>query len=200
MQFYSEKPIILASKSPRRKELFSMLGVPFDVVTSNVSEHEQGLLTESFIDYAQEIAVRKGQAVAKDYPKAVVISADTVVGYGQRVFPKPKNNEEAKMFLKMLSGRTHSVVTAVAILVDGKLTSFSNVTHVTFFNLDDAIVDAYVATGDSLDKAGGYGIQSEGALFVNNIDGDYYSVMGLPIAELTRQLLSQRILFLKGGA
>lgn len=200
MQFHSEKPIILASGSPRRKELFSMLGVPFDVVTSNVIEHEQGLLTESFIDYAQDIAVRKGQAVAKDHPHAVVISADTVVGYGKRVFPKPENNEEAKMFLKMLSGRTHSVVTAVAIFVDGVQNVFSNVTKVTFFDYDETLVDAYVATGDSLDKAGGYGIQSEGALLVEKIDGDYYSVMGLPIAKLTRQLLSQRILSVKGGA
>ena len=200
MQFKANKPIILASGSPRRSELFTMLGVSFDVVTSNAVENEPELITKDFIEFAKSNAEIKASAVAKDYPNKVVIGADTIVGLGMRIFPKPKNKEEAKEFLKELSGQVHTVVTAVVVIENGELSTFANSTKVTFRELDDTLIDAYIASGDPLDKAGAYGIQSGGALFVEKIEGDYYSVVGLPIASLFEHLKALGIMSLKGGA
>ena len=185
MIFKSEKPIILASGSPRRKELLELLGVPFEIVVSNVPENEPSSELSS-VEYAQSLAITKTVTVAENYPDAVVIGADTIVALDKHIFPKPENNEEAKKFLRRLSGRTHSVITSVAISVAGKTYTFTDETKVTFIELDDALIDMYVASGDSLDKAGAYGIQSGGALFVEEIVGDYYSVMGLPISALNK--------------
>lgn len=200
MEFVANQPIILASESPRRQELLAMLGVPFEVTKSNVLENDEGIAKLSLTEYAKVLAVRKAEAVAKNYPEAAVIGADTIVGLGTRVFPKPRNIEEAKQFLQELSGKTHVVVTAVAVQVAGKTVAFAHETKATFYELDDALIDAYIATGDPLDKAGAYGIQSGGAFFVKEIQGDYYSVMGLPIAMLQRKLQALGILSLKGGA
>lgn len=199
MKFTTDQSIILASGSPRRKELFELLGVPFEIVTSNVSE--EGLSSDmEFVEYAQSLAITKAMSVAERYPDAVVIGADTIVGLGKRIFLKPQNDAEAKVFLKELSGKTHSVVTGVAISVKGRTYTFADETKVTFMELDDALIDAYVASGDPFDKAGAYGIQSGGALFVEEIKGDYYSVMGLPIAALTRHLRMLGVITLEGGA
>ena len=198
MKFSSVKPIILASTSPRRKELLEILGLPFEVVPSHVVENNSAKGIE-FVDYVRALAIAKTEAVAQNYPDAVVIGADTIVSFEKELFPKPKDNEEAKSFLRKLSGKTHSVITGVAISVGGRTYSFENTTKVTFFELDDRIIDAYVASGDPLDKAGAYGIQSGGALFVKEIKGDYYSVMGLPISALATYLRSLGILSLEGG-
>ncbi|MHA6259324.1 Maf family protein [Sporosarcina sp. CAU 1771] len=197
MKFTTQQTIVLASGSPRRKELFSTLGVPFEVVVSDMPE-DKFTSDLSFIDYAQSLAISKASAVAKKYPEAVVIGADTIVVFKDRVFPKPKNEAEAKRFLRELSGRTHSVITSVAVRSEGGMHVFSIETSVTFYTLDDALIDAYVASGDPLDKAGVYGIQSGGALLVEGIQGDYYAVMGLPLAELTRHLRHLGILLLEG--
>lgn len=199
MKFKLNKRLILASGSPRRKELLDLLGVPFTVVKSDYPEHEySGNWTP--IEYAQSLAVSKSAVVAEEYPKAVVIGADTIVVLGERLFSKPVDALEAKQFLRALSGQTHSVITSVAIIVNGELFSFSNVTEVTFYELDDKFIDMSIATGDPMDKAGAYGIQSSGALFVEQISGDYYSVMGLPIAALTKKLVELEILSVVGGA
>lgn len=199
MKFKVNKKLILASGSPRRKELLDLLDVPFTVVNSNYPEHEY-TGNESPVDYAQSLATSKSLSVAEEHSEAVVIGADTIVVLGERIFSKPVDALEAKQFLRALSGQTHSVITAVAILFDGELIAFSNVTKVTFYELTDDLIDVSVATGDPLDKAGAYGIQSSGALFVERINGDYYSVMGLPIAALTKKLLELEILSLIGGA
>lgn len=200
MNIVANKPIILASESPRRQELLSMLGVPFEVTKSNVLENEEEIASLSLTEYAKVLAVRKAEAVAENHPEAAVIGADTIVGLETKILPKPRNTEEAKRFLQKLSGQTHVVVTAVAVATAGKVVAFAHETKVAFFELDDALIDAYIATGDPLDKAGAYGIQSGGAFFVKEIQGDYYAVMGLPIAMLRRQLQSLGILSLKGGA
>lgn len=198
MKFKTNKPIILASGSPRRKELLMMLGVDFDIVTSHADENNAELLTTSFSEYALNNAMIKASAVAKDYRDAVVIGADTIVGLGKRIFPKPKNKEEAKAFLNELSGQTHTVTTAVVIIMNDEKFTFANETKVTFYELTNALIDIYIASGDSLDKAGAYGIQSGGALFVEAIEGDYYSVMGLPIAALFNLLETLGIVSLEG--
>lgn len=200
MKFVANQPIILASESPRRQELLAMLGVPFKVMGSDVLENEKEIGSLSLDDYAKVLAVRKAKAVAKRNPKVVVIGADTIVGLEERIFPKPRNSEEAKLFLQILSGQSHSVVTAVAIAIGEEVIAFTHETKVSFYELSEELIDAYIATGDSLDKAGAYGIQSGGAFFVKEIKGDYYSVMGLPIAMLARQLQLLNVLSLKGGA
>ena len=199
MQFTVKKKIVLASESPRRKELFSMLNVPFAAVKSNVTENMEGMKAEDLIDYAKKLAVDKAEAVARHHTDAVVIGADTIVGSGLQVFPKPRDADEAKRFLMSLSGKTHSVVTAVAIVAEGIRDVFAVETEVVFHELDEALIDHYIATGDPLDKAGAYGIQSGGAFFVKELKGDYYAVMGLPIGKLTRHLRSHGVLSLEGG-
>ena len=199
MNFNVKKNIILASESPRRKEILSKLGIPFDSIKSDVIENDQSRTTTNLIHYAESLAIQKAEAVARSYPNAVILGADTIVGLGTRVFPKPENASEAKSFLQQLSGKTHSVITAVAIVDDGETHVFSEEVFVTFYELEDALIDAYVKTGDSLDKAGAYGIQTQGALFVKEITGDYYAVMGLPIASLLRHLQTLGILALQGG-
>lgn len=200
MKFNVNKKIILASGSPRRKELLAMLNIPFEVVTSNIIENSEEMTTKNFVRYAESLAVKKAEAVAQLHPNTVVLGADTIVGLGTYIFTKPENEAEAKLFLQMLSGKTHSVVTSVAIIMDHEKYVFSDETKVTFYELEEALIDEYVKTGDPLDKAGGYGIQSLGALFIKEIQGDYYAVMGLPIASVLRHLRSLGVLSLQGGA
>ncbi|MFD1927296.1 Maf family protein [Sporosarcina siberiensis] len=199
MKFKVNKKLILASGSPRRKKLLDLLDVPFTVVNSNYPEHEY-TGKGSPVEYAESLATSKTLSVAEENPDAVIIGADTIVVLENRIFSKPVDALEAKQFLRALSGQSHSVITAVAIFFDGELITFSNITKVTFYELSDDLIDMSVTTGDPLDKAGAYGIQSSGALFVERINGDYYSVMGLPIAALTKKLLELEILSLVGGA
>lgn len=190
MKFVAKQPIILASESPRRKELLGKLGVPFQAMKSNVIENV-GSAPDNVHEYVIALAIQKSKAIAENHTESTVIGADTIVSLDGKIFPKPKDKTEAKQFLQMLSGQTHSVITAVAVADQGEMHSFSSETKVTFYELDDDIMNAYIETGDCFDKAGAYGIQSGGMLFVREISGDYYSVMGLPIAHLSRVL--QRI-------
>lgn len=194
MNIQSKKKILLASQSPRREELLAKIGVPFEIVTSNVVEHHQIESPSNLNRYAESLAKKKAEAVAAIHPDAVIIGADTIVGKGNQIFHKPKSQEEAKLFLQELSGETHGVITAVAIIDEGEVHVFSEEVQVTFYELEDALIDSYLDTGDYIDKAGGYGIQTEGALLVKEIKGDYYTVMGLPIASLFRHLQALSII------
>lgn len=127
-------------------------------------------------------------AVAQLHDSAIVIGSDTIVSLDGRIYPKPEDAEEAKRFLQELSNNTHTVTTGVGIYVNGEVVTFSVETKVTFRKLDMALIDAYVASGDPMDKAGAYGIQTAGALFVDKIEGDYHAVVGLPIAKLAAYL------------
>lgn len=199
MEFKVVKPVILASASPRRKEILSLLGFPFTVVPSNVSE-ELALENNDFQEYAQKLAAKKTRAVANEAPDSIVIGADTIVVHGGKLYSKPESKEQAKEFLKELSGETHTVVTGVGLFMDGILHTFALETKVTFRELDHMLIDAYVESGDPMDKAGGYGIQTAGALLVEKIDGDYYNVMGLPIAKLAEHMRELDFMVLKDGA
>lgn len=179
----AQRKVVLASQSPRRKELFAMLGIPFEVAESHVEENHEGV-RHDFAHFVEELALKKALAVLQKQPQAVVIGADTIVIHKSTIFPKPRDKAEATSFLQQLSGRTHTVYTGVAIVYDDKQYVFSNATEVTFFDLDQQSIENYVASGDPLDKAGGYGIQTAGALFVKEITGDYYAVVGLPISAL----------------
>lgn len=192
MNLTTKHNFILASESPRRKELFATLGIPFEVQPSNIDETvEEGLRPE---EIAISIAYKKTVPIIESSPNTIVIGADTIVCLGKELLTKPKNNEQAKQFLEMLSGQTHQVVTGVSIQGGGVSISFAETTLVKFYELTNEQMDAYVATGDSLDKAGGYGIQTMGGLFVEKIEGDYNNVVGLPISRLFHTLLNHRLI------
>ena len=196
MEFIAKGPIILASGSPRRQELLGNLGIPFDTMPSNVEEVVE-FVDGDFADYVQKLAVKKGAAVSELRPDAFVIAADTIVVFDGEVYPKPSSKEQAESFLRRFAGKTHSVFTGVSILGNGISNVFSVETKVTFKGLDDKLIRAYVDSGDPMDKAGGYGIQTLGALLVDKIDGDYLNVVGLPLSRLLEILREEGIVLLK---
>jgi septum formation protein len=178
--------LILASASPRRKELLEQINVAFQVSVSDVEEVMEGLTRPE--DIVVSLALQKAQDVARKFPHDAVLGADTIVTYGGSVLGKPKTKEEAYEMLRTLSGRTHEVFTGVAILCKDEQLSFFERTEVTFYELSDEEIRAYIESGEPMDKAGSYGIQGLGAMFVQKINGDYFSVVGLPIAKVYREL------------
>lgn len=176
---------ILASKSPRRQELLKLLINEFKVVVSNVDESK---IHANAYDLPLELSKTKAQTVFKDNQNDIIIAADTVVILDNIVLGKPSNEEDAKRMLKLLSNRTHDVVTGFTIISKNKVISKSVLTHVTFNYLSDNLIDDYVKTGSPLDKAGAYGIQDKEFSLVKEISGSYYNVMGLPIEELKKYL------------
>jgi len=176
----TDKRIILASLSPRRKQLMEMMGLEFDVVVSNADESASG----SGGDQAALLARRKASAVASVEKSAVVIGADTIVEIDGRLLGKPADAREAFEMLNALQGREHLVHTGVAIINDGKTKVFVETTTVHFRALNPKEIKAYIACGESFDKAGAYGIQGRGATLVERIEGDFYAVIGLPVARL----------------
>lgn len=177
---------ILASKSPRRQELLGRIVPNFEV---DVVETEELIDSTLPLDKAiEEVALQKGKAVFAKHPNDIVISADTIVALNGKIYGKPKNEADAKVMLNELSGKTHEVITGVCLMKAGKTETFSSVSNVKFLSLTNEEIDAYVATGEPLDKAGAYGIQGYGALLIDKIDGDYYTIMGLPIAKLNRKI------------
>lgn len=181
------KKLILASASPRRKELLSMLKIPFDIVTSEVEEVMDQFLQPS--ELVMKLAEEKANDVSKKFPDAVVIGADTIVTYEDKKLGKPTSNEDAFAMLRMLSGKTHEVYTGVSIVNDGGVSNFYQCTKITFSELTDQEILDYIETNEPMDKAGSYGIQGYGGTFVEKIEGDYYSVVGLPINKLKNYLM-----------
>ncbi|MDA1477449.1 Maf family protein [Bacillus changyiensis] len=180
------KPFILASQSPRRKELLDLLQFPYSIVVSETEEKiNRNFSPEENVKW---LAEQKVQEIAERYPEAVVLGADTIVCFDDVYLGKPKDTEDAERMLRMLSGKTHSVFTGVCIKSTDKSVTFYNETEVTFWPLEEEDISAYIKTGEPFDKAGSYGIQGKGALFVKQIKGDYYSVVGLPISKTMRML------------
>ena len=182
--------LILASASPRRQELMEKLNRPFLCEPAKGEE----LLPDHFPveDAAEYLACHKAREIfekhREDQDPPVVIGSDTVVIMDGRIYGKPQDEADAERMLRELSGRTHEVRTGVTIISPKGRESFTSSTEVTFYELSDEEIKAYVATGEPMDKAGAYGIQEEGALLVKEIKGDYYTVMGLPVAEVARRL------------
>ncbi|MGX9134419.1 Maf family protein [Rummeliibacillus sp. JY-2-4R] len=195
MQFFTTKSFILASASPRRKEIFARLNIPFDIVTSNVVE--TSVQEKNVEHYVKAVALLKARDVAKKTSGKVVIGADTIVAKDNKLLHKPTNYDEALSHLRTLRGTFHEVLTAVAIIEeDGKETAFVEKTRVVFKNVSDELLDAYIKTGDPFDKAGGYGIQTDGVFLVDRIEGDYLNVVGLPLASLFEQLINLKLITL----
>lgn len=180
--------MILASQSPRRRELLEQAGFTFSCHASDFDE--SSVRTSDPHDLPGELARHKALSVAHlALPGELVIGSDTAVILGERVFGKPSGPEQAREMLAALSGETHEVTTGVSIVRDaGEVVCFSQTAKVSFWELEPDLVDAYVASGEPLDKAGAYGIQGKGRLLVKGIEGDFYTVMGLPIARLYREL------------
>ncbi|RFU62559.1 nucleoside triphosphate pyrophosphatase [Bacillus sp. V59.32b] len=178
--------LILASSSPRRKELLQFLQIPFQTIHVNVDESIEPALTAE--EAVKDLALRKATNIATEHKESCVIGSDTVVAVDGGILGKPVDRADAKKTLEMLSGKTHSVYTGVAIISDKDRTVFAEKTDVTFWELSDEDIEAYLETGEPFDKAGSYGIQGYGSLLVKGITGDYYTVMGLPVARLSREL------------
>lgn len=177
--------IVLASGSPRRRELLDQIGLLFTVVPSSAEEKTDASLSPYMT--VQALSLLKAADVAAGQPKeTLVIGADTIVVLDDEILTKPHDEGHAKEMLHRLSGRSHSVLTGLTVLrcADGKSISVTEETKVHFKELSDAEIDSYVHTGEPLDKAGAYGIQGLGGLFIDTIDGDYYNVVGLPLARL----------------
>lgn len=182
--------IVLASESPRRRELMMKMEIPFTIKGACIDETVDPSL--SVIEAVKQIALRKAQAVSKQYPNDLIIAADTIVCVDGKILGKPKNDEEAFTMLSLLSGRTHEVITAVCLYENEYPVVFHEVSEVTFYDLSEQEIKDYIATKECFDKAGGYGIQSKGAFLVEKINGDYYNIVGLPIARLYRELNDYR--------
>ncbi|MCM3599353.1 Maf family protein [Robertmurraya korlensis] len=178
--------LILASSSPRRKELLSILQIPFEVKASDVDETFHSELAPH--EVVIHLAERKAKHVSKNDFSSIVIGADTIVVAAGEILGKPNNPTEAFAMLRKLSGLTHSVYTGVAIVSAARTTTFFEKTDVTFWELTDEEIHSYISTGEPFDKAGSYGIQGFGSTLVKRISGDYFTVVGLPIARLVREL------------
>ncbi len=182
------KKIILASGSPRRKALLKQIGLQFEIEKSGYEE-EIDMKIEPH-QLVKKMSLKKAQSVSKNHKNAIIIAADTLVAFKGRLIGKPEIPENAKEILKKLSGRSHSIITGFTIIdsSSGKTITRSVETKVWFKKLSSKEIDDYVKTGEPLDKAGAYGIQELGGIFIHKIEGDYYNVVGLPLYLLVEEL------------
>lgn len=182
------KKLILASSSPRRKEIFSKLRLPFEV---EVGDYEEDMtLPLSPAELAQTLSKGKAESVAKNHSDAIVVAADTFIVFGNKVLGKPKTAEKAREMLRMLRGKENNIITGVTIIDTGAKTTltFDEITKVFMRDMSDSEIEGYVKTGEPLDKAGAYALQELGAIFIEKIEGDFFNAMGLPLATVARKL------------
>ena len=178
----SECRVVLASGSPRRHDLLNLVGISHEVRPANIDETMRA--RENPHRHAERLAREKATEVATRDPNLITIGADTIVVVNRKVLGKPTDADHAAVMLRQLSGRQHTVITAIAVSRGKKLRSAVEEVRVKFRKLRDDEIDAYIATGEPLDKAGAYGIQGYGATIVECVEGDYFAVMGLPLARL----------------
>ena len=184
---YLKLPLVLASGSPRRKEILSTMGLSYIVDVSQVDESAHGSPEQMVV----ELSGRKAQAVAQKHSDALVLAADTLVYGAGKVLGKPEDPDDAFAMLRALSGEWHEVYTGLTLIntKTGKCIQACECTRVHFVDLSDAEIRAYIETKDPLDKAGAYGIQGQAGMFIDRIDGSYSNVVGLPMAALRRMLI-----------
>lgn len=179
-----QNKLILASSSPRRQELLKQVNIPFTAQATNVDESQ--ITTSDPEQKVKQLALLKGRSMS--ITDQVVLAADTVVSYNREIFEKPQNKTEAFNMISALSGNVHEVFTGVLIRSSDREVVFAERTEVEFWPLSKEEIDWYISTDEPFDKAGAYGIQSIGAMFVKRIIGDYYNVVGLPISRVVREL------------
>ncbi len=178
--------IILASQSPRRKKILEQIGLEFTVAVSDFDETKIKFKTPQ--EMVEKLSFEKAKMIAQKYPKAIIIGADTTVIFQKEIIGKPKSKADAFRILRLLSGNTHEIVTGFTVIKGKKSVTKHVISKVRFKKMTEAEIKAYVETGDPMDKAGGYGIQEKGGLFMENIEGDYFNVVGLPIFAVARAL------------
>lgn len=185
----SGKKLILASASPRRRELLRMLGLDFAILVSN-AEEAKGELPRFPAELVMALAARKAGEIAGLHPDALVIAADTIVVAGEEILGKPRDEADARRMLSFLSGRWHEVYTGVALVRAAEKESLVDYerTRVKFRPLSGEEIDRYIRSGEPMDKAGAYGIQGLGAVLVERIEGCFFNVVGLPLTKLTLML------------
>ncbi|MBT4916957.1 septum formation protein Maf [Candidatus Peregrinibacteria bacterium] len=183
----TDKQIVLASASPRRKQLLEEIGMDFIVHPSDFEEKDSHLTPE---ELAIHNALGKAQKVSKHYKNALIIGVDTVVAFEDHQINKPKDPEDAKRILRLLSNTTHRVISGLCVMdSEGrKVLTTTETTLITMDRLDEDIIEGYVNSGEGVDKAAGYAIQGKGSLFVSKIEGDYFNVVGLPIYKLRKMM------------
>ena len=163
-----------------------LLHIPFEVIVSDIDEQID--TQNNLVKEIEKLSYQKANAVYKLHEDALVIGSDTIVKIGNDILGKPKSTQEAAKMLRELSDNTHEVVTGVTILCNGKAETFSSVAKVTFYPLSEEEIQDYIATNEPMDKAGAYAIQGDAAKFIRSIEGDYYTIVGLPVAELYHRL------------
>lgn len=178
--------IILASKSPRRKELLSKLG--YDFITYNINVDETIDSYDSYVDFVEKTVLKKAQFAKNDFPNDIVICADTIVVCENKILGKPHNKEEAYKMISLLSGRTHLVVTSVSIVYQNNYKIFTESTEVEVIQMTEEEIQGYINTPEPYDKAGGYAIQGIFSKYISRINGDYYTIVGLPLCRLNQEL------------
>lgn len=171
--------IILASGSPRRAEILTAVGWPFEVITSGIDESQN--VNEQPVDYVQRLASEKAQAVASTHADKLVLAADTTVVVENQLLGQPEDDIDARRMLTLLSGKWHEVLTGVALRMGGNALVDFERTRVRFAEMSATEIDWYVSTGEPIGKAGAYAIQGKAALFIEEIQGDYFNIVGLPI-------------------
>jgi len=184
--------IILASNSPRRKELMNLLNFEYEVIVSQVDEIIDKTLTES--ELVMDLAYQKAVDIFRTHKDDIVLGFDTLVYIEDHILGKPKTKDEAKDMLLLLSGQTHTVITGCAIITKGFSKSFYEKTRVTFYALTAKEIDDYINSSEPFDKAGAYAVQGLGAKFIRSIQGDFYTVMGLPVSRLYHELRDNNLL------
>ena len=180
--------IVLASSSPRRKEILSRLDIPFTVDYKNIIEPEYNSLNISPVNYCKKLSKIKAESISSKYNDTLIIGADTIVLLNKNVLGKPSDKEEAYKTLVHLSGKTHKVITGVTIIYNDITHTFSETSTVKFFKLDKLEILKYINTDSPYDKAGSYGIQDYSTIFVEKINGSYDNVVGFPLSRFNNEL------------
>lgn len=178
--------LILASGSPRRKQILGLLNIPFEVIVSNAEEDIDN--SKPLENEIEKLSFLKAEEVFKRNDDAIVIGSDTIVTINGKVLGKPTSKENAKEMLNLLQNNKHTVITAVTIMSKDKVITFHNNSDVYFNSMSEKEIDEYIETNEPMDKAGAYAIQGIGAKFIKKIDGDFYSIMGLPLNEVYLKL------------
>ena len=190
--------IILASGSPRRRELLEQIGIPFEVVTSNAAEVTSAVQPDEIVKELSKIKAEAVAQICKEkgelYQEAVILGADTIVYHNGKVLGKPKSEEDAYSMIESLAGKEHFVYTGVTILTPNKQICFAEAVKVSVYEMSAEEIKSYIATGEPMDKAGAYGIQGRFAAFVKGISGDYNAVVGLPVARVYQELKNAGVL------
>ncbi|MFA7561764.1 MAG: Maf family protein [Candidatus Izemoplasmatales bacterium] len=178
--------IILASNSPRRHELMKLLNLDYEIQASHIEEIND--LSLSHEELVMDLAFQKAHVIFKDNKDALVLGFDTLVIIDDLILGKPKDEAEAKHFLQILSGKTHKVLTGCAMIKKGYSRSFYTQSLVTFWDITEKEIDDYIKTKEPMDKAGAYGIQDHGSIFIKSISGDYFTIVGFPISRINQEL------------